>query len=144
MHNDDFASSDHYRVGNSKLHTANAISLQTLLSHGAAANQTHWKRHWGGSQYSYSFGPGNPFWIRHPFWIKYMCLGSKIYFGSENPFWILNSIFFPSRSILDQKSTLDYKSILDQKSILNPRFNFWIRNFDFELEIHFGSEIHFE
>lgn len=32
MHNDDFASSDHYRVGNSKLHTANAISLQTLRS----------------------------------------------------------------------------------------------------------------
>ena len=32
MHNDDFASSDHYRVGNSKLHTANAISLQNSQS----------------------------------------------------------------------------------------------------------------
>ena len=118
MHNDDFASYDHYRVGNSKLHTANAISLQTLLSHGAAANQTHWKRHWGGSQYSYSFG-------------------SKIYFGSENPFWILNSIFFFNQDLFWIRNPL---WIINPFWIRNPRFNFWIRNFDFKLEIHFGSE----
>ena len=102
MHNDDFASSDHYRVGNSKLHTANAISLQNSQS----VEQQPIKyigQEFGESLNTLTLSIQNPFCIRN--WKIPICIIDpsciKLYFGS--------AIQFAPSSILSQKSILDQK-----------------------------------
>ena len=114
MHNDDFASSDHYRVGNSKLHTANAISLQNSQS----VEQQPIK--YIGQEFGESL---NTLTLLNQE-IHFASEIEKLYFGSNSK-WYHRSILyqilfwfkFYARSDIQfaSSSKLSQKSILDQK-----------------------------